>query len=111
MKLTISLYFLGDSDPMNFFSDRSSMEVDFYHAMAYYLILGGGNAKLSRTTDCNWIMPELARNIESAAYLVTKYVREGLAKSDDQTIARCSNDFEWTSLRRDLKARPSLISS
>ena len=34
---------------------------------------------LSRTTDCNWIMPDLARNIESAAYLVTKYVREGLA--------------------------------
>lgn len=97
--LIICLSSLGDSDPMNFFSDQSSIEVDFYHAMACYLVLGGGNAKLSRTTDCNWIMPDLARNIESASSLVTKYVRDGLALSDDQTIAHSSSDFEGTSLR------------
>jgi hypothetical protein len=84
---------------MNFFLDQSSMEADFYHAMACYLILGGGNAKLSRTTDCNWIMPDLARNIESASSLVAKYEREGLAQSDDLTIAQRSSDFEGTSLR------------
>ena len=32
----------GDSDPMNFFSDVSSTDIDFYHAMACYLIMGGG---------------------------------------------------------------------
>ena len=68
----------GDSDPMNFYSDKSSMAIDFYHSLACYLALGGGNAKLCQTSDCNWIMPDLARNAESAASLVTKYVREAV---------------------------------
>ena len=53
---------LGDSDPMNFFSDVSSMDIDFYHAMACYLIMGGENTKLSRGDESNWIFPDLARN-------------------------------------------------
>lgn len=89
----------GDSDPMNFFSDKSSMAIDFYHSLACYLALGGGNAKLSQTSDCNWIMPDLARNAESAASLVTKYVREALSQCDDETIAQSSRDYEGTSLR------------
>ena len=46
---------------MNFFSDVSSMEIDFYYAMASYLIMGGGNSKLSKGTPSNWILPDLAR--------------------------------------------------
>lgn len=75
------------------------MAVDFYHAMACYLILGGGNAKLSQTTDSNWIMPDLARNVDSASSLVTKYVRESLAQCNDEALAENSCDFEGTSLR------------
>ena len=89
----------GDSDPMNFFSDKSSMAIDFYHSLACYLALGGGNAKLSQTTDCNWIMRVLARNAEFLASVVTKYVREALAEYDDETIAQSSRDYEGTSLR------------
>ena len=66
-------------DPMIFFPDKSSIVVDFYHSLACYLALGGGNSKLSQTSDCNWIIPNLARNVESAASLVTKYVRKALA--------------------------------
>lgn len=84
---------------MNFFSDVTSLDIDFYHAMASYLILGGGNAKLSKGTPSNWILPDLARNQDSASSLVTKYIREALADCKDKTIADCSGDYEGTSLR------------
>lgn len=90
---------LGDSDPMNFFSDVSSMDIDFYHAMACYLIMGGGNAKLSRGEESNWIFPDLARNKDSASSLVTKYIREALADCPDKSLSGCSQDYEGTSLR------------
>ena len=95
-----SLTCLGDSDPMNFFSNQSSMNIDFYHTMACYLVLGGSNAKLSQTTDSNWIMPDLARNVDSASPLVTEYVRESLAQCNDESLAANSGDFEGTSLRK-----------
>lgn len=65
--------------------------------MACYLILGGGNARLSQTTDSNWIMPDLARNVDSASSLVTKYVRESSAQNE--SLAANSGDFEGKSLR------------
>ena len=89
----------GDSDLMNFFSDVSSMDIDFYHAMACYLIMGGGNAKLSRGDESNWIFPDLARNKDSASSLVTKYIREALADCPDKSLSGCSQDYEGTSLR------------
>lgn len=84
---------------MNFFSDVSSMEIDFYHAMASYLIMGGGNSKLSKGTPSNWILPDLARNLDSASSLVTKYIREALADCADKSIADSCKDYEGTSLR------------
>ena len=84
---------------MNFFSDVSSIEIDFYHAMASYLIMGGGNSKLSKGTPSNWILPDLARNLDSASSLVTKYIREALADSADKSIADSCKDYEGTSLR------------
>ena len=84
---------------MNFFSDVSSMEIDFNHAMASYLVMGGGNSKLSKGTPSNWILPDLARNLDSASSLVTKYIREALAECTDKSIAESCKDFEGTSLR------------
>ena len=94
-----SVTILGDSDPMNFFSDVSSMDIDFYHAMACYLIMGGGNAKLSLNDESNWIFPDLARNKDSASSLVTKYIREALADCPDKSLSGSSQDYEGTSLR------------
>ena len=90
---------LGDSDRMNFFSDVSSMDNDFYHTMARYLIMGGRNAKLSRADESNWIFPDLAENKDSASSLVTKYIREALADCPDKFLSGCSQDYEGTSLR------------
>ena len=99
LNLVLTLKFVGDSDPMNFFSDVSSMDIDFYHAMASYLILGGGNSKLSKGTPSNWILPDFARNLNSASSLVTKYIREALVECNDKSIAESSRDYEGTSLR------------
>ena len=57
------------------------------------------NSKISKGTPSNWILPDLARNLDSASSLVTKYVREALANCKDQSIAESSRDFEGTSLR------------
>jgi hypothetical protein len=84
---------------MNFFSDASHLELDFYHSLSCYLILGGGNAKLSQSGDCNWIIPDMARNIDTASAMLTKYVREGLALCNDPSIAGSAGTYEGTSLR------------
>jgi hypothetical protein len=66
----------GDDDKMNFFSDASSKLQDFHHSLACYLILGGGNSALTASSDAKWIVPDLARNQETAAAAVmTKYVK------------------------------------
>ena len=84
---------------MNFFSDSEHMELDFYHSMSCYLILGGGNVKLSQSSDCNWIIPDLARNVDTASAVLTKYVREGLASCSEACISANSGLYEATSLR------------
>ena len=67
--------------------------------MASYLIMGGGNAKISKGTPTNWRLPVLARNQDSSSSLVTKYVRDALANCKDKPIAESSGDYEGTSLR------------
>ena len=84
---------------MNFFSDAEHMELDFYHSMSCYLILGGGNAKLSQPSDCYWIIPDLARNVDTASAVLTKYVREGLTSCSEAYISANSDLYEGTSLR------------
>ena len=85
---------------MNFFSDAEHMELDFYHSMSCYLILGGGNAKLSQPSDCYWIIPDLARNVDTASDVLTKYVREeGLTSCSEAYISANSDLYEGTSLR------------
>lgn len=73
---------------MNLFSDATHMELDFSHCLACFLILGGENAKLS-----DWIITDMARNIDTASAVLTMYVREGLAS------CRISGTCEGTSLR------------
>lgn len=87
---------------MNFFSDATHMELDFYHSLSCYLILGGGNAKLSQSGDCNWIIPDMARNIDTASAMLTKYIREGLASCADLSVSGDSSSYEGTSLRLDI---------
>ena len=84
---------------MNFFSDAEHLELDFYDSMSCYLILGGGNAKLSQSSDCNRIIPDLARNVDTASAVLTKYVREGLASCSEEYISANSGMYEGTSLR------------
>lgn len=89
----------GDTDKMNFFSDATSKLMDFYHALSCYLILGGGNSTLTASSDANWIIPDLARNQETAASVMTKYVRSALESSEDAFLSSNAKDYEGTSLR------------
>ena len=71
----------GDADQIIFFSDATTKLLDFYHSMACYLILGGGNSALTATSDANWLIPDLARSHDTAASVMTKYVRSALSSS------------------------------
>jgi hypothetical protein len=84
---------------MNFFSDAGIMEIDIYHALACYLMMGGGNSRMTPGHGNHWIFPDLARNSDTAAGMMTKYVREGMAACDDASIAGMSANYEGTSLR------------
>lgn len=84
---------------MNFFSDATVMEIDIYHALSCYLMMGGGNSRMTPGHDSNWTFPDLARNTDTAAGLMTKYVREGMAACADASIAGNSPNYEGTSLR------------
>jgi hypothetical protein len=89
----------GDTDKMNFFSDASSKLLDFYHSLACYLILGGGNSALTASSDANWIIPDLARNQETAASVMTKYVRTTFESLSDPCLSNSAKEYEGTSLR------------
>lgn len=89
----------GDTDKINFFSDASSKLLDFYHALACYLILGGGNSTLTASSDANWMIPDLARNQETASAVMTKYVRAALESTSDLSLSSNAKEFEGTSLR------------
>lgn len=45
---------------MNFFSDAGIMEIDIYHALACYLMMGGGNSRMTPGHGNHWIFPDLA---------------------------------------------------
>lgn len=89
----------GDTDKMNFFSDASSKLIDFYHSLAFYLILGGGNSTLTASSDANWMIPDMARNQETAASVMTKYIRSALEALDDLSLSSNAKEYEGTSLR------------
>ena len=89
----------GDTDKMNFFVDAETKLTDFYHSLSCYLILGGGNSTLTAASDANWMIPDLARNQETASTVMTKYVRSTLESSEDQSIASNAKSFEGTFLR------------
>ena len=75
------------------------MEIDIYHALACYLMMGGGNSRMTPGHGNHWIFPDLARNSDTAAGMMTKYVKEGMAACNDASIAGMSADYEGTSLR------------
>ena len=89
----------GDADQIIFFSDATTKLLDFYHSMACYLILGGGNSALTATSDANWLIPDLARSHDTAASVMTKYVRSALSSSNDLCLSSNAKDYEGTSLR------------
>jgi len=53
--------------PMNFFPDAEHMELDFYHAMACYFIVGAGSSSITSSEDMvqDWIFPFLRTNTSS----------------------------------------------
>ena len=68
----------GDSDPINFFPDFDTFEIDFYFQLAIYLSLGGGISKFSCPLDSLWIFPSLATLEAGAASTITKWLQEAL---------------------------------
>ena len=60
---------------------------------------GWGNAKLSQLSDCNWIIPDLVRNVDTTSAVLTKYVREGLASCSEEYIYANSGIYEGNSLK------------
>lgn len=82
---------------MNFFSDAGIMEITVYHALACYLTMGCGKSRM--TPGHHWILPDLARNLDTAAGMMTKNVREGIAACNDASIAGMSANYEGTSLK------------
>ena len=89
----------GDTEKTNFFSDATSKLMDFYHTLPCCLILSGGNSTLTASSDANWIIPDLARNQETAASVMTKCVRSALASSEGAFLSSNAKDYEGTSLR------------
>lgn len=83
----------GDSDPMNFFPDYDTFEIDFYFQLAIYLILGGGISKFTCPLDSLWIFPSLANLDAGAASTITKWLQDAL--QDIQTFG----SFTGTSIR------------
>ena len=61
---------------MNFFSDAGIMEITVCHALACYLTMGCGNSRM--TPGHHWMFQDLARNLDTAAGMLTKNVREGI---------------------------------
>lgn len=60
--------------PMNFFCDAEHFEIDFYHSMACYWLVGAGAAHLnSTTTDFERIFPFLGLG---ASTKITNYLRK-----------------------------------
>ena len=93
----------GDEDRRHgqneLFQRSTSKLIDFYHALSLYLILGGGHSTLTASRDANMVIPNLARNQETAASIKTKYVRSALESSGDAFISSNAKDYEGTSLR------------
>ena len=84
---------IGDSDPINFFPDFDTFEIDFYFQLAIYLSLGGGISKFSCPLESLWIFPSLATLEAGAASTITKWLQEAL--EDVQAYG----SFTGTSLR------------
>ena len=89
----------GDTDKMNSFSDASSQLLDFHHSLACYLIFDGGKSALTASSDANWIVPDLARIQETAASVMTKYVRSIFESLSDMCLSNSAKEYEGTSLR------------
>ena len=71
----------GDSDPMNFFPDFDTFEIDFYFQLAIYLMLGGGMSKFNCPLDSLWIFPSIATLEAGAAPTITKWLQEALQEN------------------------------
>jgi hypothetical protein len=63
---------------MNFFCDCQSYEIDFYHSIACYILLGGGNKSLNRiaNVNSNFVFPFLSGLSNSGpAHYVTNIIQ------------------------------------
>ena len=68
----------GASDPVNFFPDFDTFEIDFYFHLAIYIILGGGISKFTCPLDSLWIFPSLVNLDAGAASTITKWLQDAL---------------------------------
>jgi hypothetical protein len=89
----------SDSDVLPFFADAESMYVDIFHALACYLILGGGKADERSGTADRWIFPSLAISHRSASKKMTGFIRDGIKNSGDPLLAASHLDFSMKGTR------------
>ena len=73
--------------------------LDCHHSLACYLIFDGGKSALTASSDANWIVPDLARIQETAASVMTKYVRSIFESLSDTCLSNSVKEYEGTSLR------------
>lgn len=75
--------------PMNFFPDAESFEIDFYHSMACYWVVGAGSQHISPATQNTGVVtpifPFLV--VGSAATKLTEYMRKLAPLTDNQVPA------------------------
>jgi hypothetical protein len=88
-----------DSDLTTMFSDAELVELDFYHSLGFYLILGGDVSAQRKALQNKFMIPSLSLNKKGAADVMTTSTRAGFKACDEPEYQAIADDFECTSLR------------
>jgi hypothetical protein len=81
------------------FSDAELVELDFYHSLGFYLILGGDVSERRIASQNKFLIPSLSLNKRGACNVMTTSVRSGLKACDDAEYKVIAEEFDCTSLR------------
>ena len=88
----------SDSDITNMFSDSGFLELDWYHSLACFAILGGDVSDVRSAVENKYMVPSLAVNKSGAAKVITNWVRSTLAACEKK-YSVLAEGYEGTGIR------------
>lgn len=88
----------SDSDITNMFADSEFFQLDWYHALACFAILGGDVSDIRNSHQSKYMVPSLATNKSNAAKVITSWVRSTLAVCASEYAALAA-EYEGTGIR------------